>query len=125
MSAGEHAYEILYRDFVSSVVDFDVCTVQVDASCLVSRVEDGCGKLVPRVAGNVVGQHEHDAFIWYSQSLDGAVDGQRVCNVSVVEPETGRVDKNCPVVCVCRRARRPKEPGYLLQVVCMCLWVVV
>lgn len=92
---GQQANEVLDGDFVAAVVDLDVVAVQVDGAVRVAV--DGAGEGVARVAGHVVGKHEDDLGVGDAEALDGAVDGEHVGYVAVVEPEARRADDDGPV----------------------------
>ena len=87
--------EILHRDLVTPVVDLDVVPVQVQGA--VGVVEDGAGEGVARVARHVVREHEDDLRVWDAEALDGAVEGEHVREVSVVEPEARGPHQDGPV----------------------------
>lgn len=92
---GEQADEVLDRDLVAAVVDLDVVAVQVEGA--IGVVVDGAREGVARVAGHVVGEHEDDLGVRDAQALDGAVEGEHVGEVAVVEPEAGGGDEDGPV----------------------------
>lgn len=84
----QHSNKILHRDLVPPIIHLNVLSVQVQQPR--SVVEHGGWKLVPRVAGDVVGEHENDVGVWDTEALDGAIHGESVGDVAVVEPEAGR-----------------------------------
>ena len=92
---GEQADEVLDRDLVAAVVDLDVVAVEVEGAVgvVVDRAREG----VARVAGHVVGQHEDDLRVRDAQALDGAVEGEDIGEVAVVEPEARGGDEDGPV----------------------------
>jgi len=101
-SIRQQTNEVLDRDFIASVVDFDTTThsiVKIQVAGLV--VEDGARERVARIASHIVGKHEDDLGVGDAQTLDGAVEGEGVCEMAVVEPEAGGRDQDGPVGCVC------------------------
>lgn len=60
-------------------------------------VEDTPREGIAGIAGHVVGKHEDDLGVGDSQTFDGAVEGEGVGQVSIVEPESGGADQNGPV----------------------------
>lgn len=89
-AVGEESDKVLDCDFVAAVVDFDVVAVEVEGA--VDVVVDGAGEEVAGVAGNVVGEHEDDLRVGDAETFDGAVEGEDVGEVPVVEPEAGGAD---------------------------------
>ena len=89
-AVGQEADEVLDRDFVAPVIDFDVVAVEIEGA--VGVVVDGAGEGVAGVAGHVVGEHEDDLRVWDPEPFDGAVEGEDVGEVAVVEPEAGGGD---------------------------------
>ena len=87
--------EVLDRDLVAAVVDLDVVAVEIQRAVRV--VVDGPREGVARVAGHVVRQHEDDLRVGDAESLYGAVEGEDVGEVAVVEPEAGGGDQDGPV----------------------------
>lgn len=77
--------EVLHCDLVSSVVNLDVVSVQIEGA--VSVVEHGSWEGVAWVAGHVVRQHEDDLRVGNAEALDCAVEREDVGQVPVVEPE--------------------------------------
>lgn len=92
---GEEADEGFDGHFVASVVDFDVVAVEIQGA--VGVVVDRAGEGVAWVAGHVVGEHEDDLAVRDAEAFDGAVEGEHVCEVPVVEPEAGGGDEDGPV----------------------------
>lgn len=94
-AVGQQADEVLNRHLVAAVVDLDVVAIEVDGAVGVGV--DGAREGVARVAGHIVGQHQDDLGVRDAQTLDGAVDGQHVGQVAVVEPEAGGAHQHRPV----------------------------
>lgn len=91
----QEADEVLDGDFVAAVVDFDVGAVEVELARGV--VEDAAREGVARVARHVVGEEEEDLRVRDAEPFDGAVEGEDVGEVAVVEPEAGGGDEDGPV----------------------------
>ena len=89
------ADKVLDGDFVASVVDFDVVSIQIKRT--VGIVVDGAGEGVARVACHVVGQHEDDLRVRDAEALDGAIEGEDICQVAVVEPESRCAYEDGPI----------------------------
>ena len=81
----QKSYEILDRDFVAAVVDLDVVPVQIDGA--VGITVNGAREGIARVACHIIGQHEDNLRIWDPETLHGAVEGEHVGQMAVVEPE--------------------------------------
>lgn len=79
--------EILHRHLVAAVIHLDVVAVEVEGA--VGVVVHGAGEGVARVAGHVVREHEDDLGVGDPEPFDGAVEGEDVGEVAVVEPEAG------------------------------------
>lgn len=94
-AVGQQPDEGLDGDLVAAVVDLDVVAVEVERA--VGVVVDGAGEGVARVAGHVVGEHEDDLGVRDAEAFDGAVEGEDVGEVAVVEPEAGGGDEDGPV----------------------------
>jgi hypothetical protein len=89
------ADEVLDGDFVASVIDLDVVAIQIERT--VGVVVDGAGEGVAGVARHVIGQHEDDLRIRDAEALDGAIEGEDICQVAVVEPESRGAHEDGPV----------------------------
>lgn len=90
--------KVLDRDFITSVVDFNTTAhsiVEVQVAGLV--VEDGARERVARIAGHVIRKHKDDLRIGDAEALHGTIEGEGVCEMTVVEPEAGGRDKDGPV----------------------------
>ena len=109
-SVGHEPYEVLHGDLVSSVVDFDVVSVEVQGA--VGVVVNGAGECVARVAGHVVGQHEDDLRVGDAEALHGTVEREDICEVPVVEPEARRADEDRPVGRVLGGRERSQQEGH-------------
>ncbi len=94
-AVGQQPDEGLDGDLVAAVVDLDVVAVEVERA--VGVVVDGAREGVARVAGHVVGEHEDDLRVRDAEPFDGAVEGEDVGEVPVVEPEAGGGDEDGPV----------------------------
>lgn len=104
----QQADEVLHRHLVPPVVHLDVVSVEIDGAVGVGV--DGAGEGIARVAGHVVGEHEDDLRVGDAEPLDGAVHGQHVGQMPVVEPEARCADQHSPVACVlCRHERRRRQ----------------
>lgn len=103
----QQPYEVFDRDLVSSVVHLDVVAVQIHSAVGVGV--DGAREGVARVAGHVVGQHEDDLGVRDAEALHGAVDGQHVGQVAVVEPEPRGADQHGPVAGVLAESMAEEE----------------
>lgn len=64
---------------------------------------DLCWHVVPGVAGCIIGDHQYDVAVWNAQALDGAIDGQDIAAVTIVQPVARRRDQHCPVARVIGR----------------------
>jgi hypothetical protein len=53
---GQQPQEILHRDFVSAVVDFDVLAIKIERVAAVRKYAPR--EVVARIAGGVVGEHK-------------------------------------------------------------------
>lgn len=89
-AVGKEADEGFDGDFVAAVVDLDVVAVEIEGA--VGVVVDGAGEGVAGVAGHVVREHEDDLGVWDAEAFYGAVEGEDVGQVAVVEPEAGSGD---------------------------------
>jgi hypothetical protein len=67
-------HEALDRNFVPSIVNLDVVSVEVELP--VGVCVNGTGEGVPGVAGDVVGQHEDDLRIWDAEAFNCSVPGR-------------------------------------------------
>lgn len=105
----QQPHEGLHRHFVAPVVHFDVVAVEVQRAVrvVVHRPREG----VARVAGHVVRQHEDDLRVGDAETLDGAVEGEHVGQVAVIEPEARGGDEDGPVGGVVRGGGRGGEGG--------------
>lgn len=104
----QQAYEVLDRDFVPAIVDLDVVAVEVDSAVGVGV--HGAGERITRVACHVVRQHEDDLGVWNAEALHGAVEGEHVCEMAVVEPEARGRDQDSPIAGVfCSDGGRGQE----------------
>jgi hypothetical protein len=54
----EQTQEILHRDFVPAIVNFDVLAIEV--KCVAAICEHAAWEMVARIAGRIVGEHEDD-----------------------------------------------------------------
>ena len=54
----QQTYEILHRDFVPAIVNFDVLAVEVE--CVAAVGEHAPGEMVARIAGHIIGEHKDD-----------------------------------------------------------------
>ena len=91
----EQPDEVLDGHLVAAVVDFDIGAVEVNGAVAIGV--DGAGEGVARVAGHVVGEHEDDLGVGDAEALDGAVEGEDIGEVTVVEPEARGRDEDGPV----------------------------
>ena len=87
--------KILYRDFIPAIIHLDVIAVEIERAVRV--VVDGPGEGIARVARHVVRQHEDDLRVGDAEALDGAVEGEHVGEMAVVEPEARGGDQDGPV----------------------------
>ena len=68
---GQQPQEILHRDFVSTVVDFDVLAVEIERVAAIR--EHAPREVVARIAGRVVGEHEDDVRVGYAQAFHSSI----------------------------------------------------
>jgi hypothetical protein len=54
----QQTQEILHRDFVPAIVDFDVLAVEVE--CVAAVCKYAAGEVVARIAGRIIGKHKDD-----------------------------------------------------------------
>jgi ribosomal protein L19 len=101
-SIRQKSNEVLDRDFIASVIDFNTTShsiVEVQVAGLV--VEYGARERVARVAGHVIRKHKNDLRVGDTETLYSTVEGEGVREMTVIEPEAGGRDKDGPVGCVC------------------------
>ena len=67
----QQTQEILHRDFVPAVVNFDVLTVEVERVAAVC--EHAAGEVVARIAGRIISEHKDDVRVGYTEALHGAI----------------------------------------------------
>jgi hypothetical protein len=63
--------EIFDRDFIPAIIHLDVVAVQIEGPRL-ARV-NGPSELVPRVAGDVICEHENDVRVGYAEAFHGSI----------------------------------------------------
>jgi hypothetical protein len=54
----QQTQEILHRDFVPAIVNFDVLAIEVE--CVAAVCEHAAGEMVARIAGRIIGEHKDD-----------------------------------------------------------------
>ena len=67
----QNADKVLDGDFIASIIDLDVVTVEIQVTAWLG-IDTG-GKLVARIARDIIGQHKDDVGIWDAKALYGAV----------------------------------------------------
>lgn len=70
----QQTQEILHRDFVPAIVDFDVLAVEVE--CVAAVCEHTAGEVVARITGRIIGEHKDDVRVGYTEALHGAIPVQ-------------------------------------------------
>lgn len=94
--------EVLDRDFVTSIVDFNTTShsiVEVQVAGFI--IEDRARERVARIAGHIIRKHKDNLRVGNAEALYGTVEGEGVCEMTIVEPEAGGRHKDGPVGCVC------------------------
>lgn len=94
-SVSEQPDEVLHRDFVAAVIHLDVIAVEIE--CAIRVIVDGARERVARVAGHVVGEHENNLRVRNAEAFHGAVEGEDIGKVPVIEPEAGGGDQYSPI----------------------------
>lgn len=91
----EQPNEVFHGDLVAPVIHLDVVTIQVNRAVCIGI--DSARESVAWIAGHVVREHENDLTVGDAESLDGAVDGEDIGEVAIVEPEARSTDQYGPV----------------------------
>ena len=95
---GQQTDKVLDGNLVATRVDLDVVAIEIDGAIRVAV--DGSGEGIARIAGHVIGEHEDDLRVRNAEALHGAIEGEDISQVAVVEPESGCRDQNGPVRCM-------------------------
>ena len=61
----------MHRDFVPAIVDFDVLAIKIERVAAVRK--HATWKVVARIAGSIVGEHEDDVRVGYAEAFHGSV----------------------------------------------------
>lgn len=97
-STGEKTDKVLHGHLIASVVYLNIVSVDIDM--LISVIENGARTWVSGIASHIVGHHQYDLTVRDAQSFHRSIDGQDVGHMTIVEPETGCIDQNRPIVCM-------------------------
>ena len=68
---GQQPQEVLDRNFVSTIVDFDVLAIEIERVTTIR--EHASGEVVARIAGRVVGEHEDDVRVGYAEAFHSSI----------------------------------------------------
>jgi hypothetical protein len=107
MATCEDTEKILNSHFVTSVVDFDVITIQVQIP--LCTVKHSTWIFVPSITGSVIGQHQDNVGVGNTQPLHGTIHAQGIGHVSIIEPVSRSTDKDGPVRSVIRALKEIRD----------------
>jgi len=96
---GQQPNEILHRDFVAAIVDFNVLAVEVERVATIRK--DASGEVVARVAGRVVAEHEDNVRVRYAETFHGSIPALFVVGTLFRGTDRGRETHIPNVLAIC------------------------